>query len=295
MKITCSILCYNYGRYLGEAIESCLNQEAGDYELEVLVIDDGSTDETPEVCQRYRDNIKVVRSENQGFGSTLSRCIQEASGDYVCLLDADDYFARDKIINILPEIKKGYLYIENYKYHVDKDGKLLNDEVHSGSNTSTLCLNRSAALSLLPVGDNEIFFHPLKSAGHGIVLRKPLTYYRIHDSSMTNYKQLGAQHKYLARVTHALADKLRLMSQQESCNWADASLLAKISREYRAIAYYDEIEAALELGQRRKVLLTCGRLLMAAIGSRTGINLWHIKVFARGLLGKPIYLYERRS
>jgi len=281
VKITCSILCYNYGRYLGEAIESCLNQETSDCDLEVLVIDDGSTDETPEVCQKYRDKIRVVRSENQGFGATLNKCIQEASGDYVCLLDADDYLASDKIINILPEIKKCYLYIENFKYHVDKDGKLLNNEIHSGSNTSTLCLNRSAALSLLPVGDNEIFFHPLKSAGHGIVLRKPLTYYRIHDSSMTEYKQLGVQHKYLARVTHALADKLLLMSQQECCDWADARMLGKISREYRAIAYYDEMEAALELSQRRKVLLASGRLLIAALGSRTGINLWHIKVLAR--------------
>lgn len=58
MKITCSILCYNYGRYLPKAIDSCLNQEPGNYELEVVVIDDGSTDETPEVCQ----NIEI------GFG-----------------------------------------------------------------------------------------------------------------------------------------------------------------------------------------------------------------------------------
>ena len=75
LKITCSILCYNYGRYLAQAIESCLNQEQGDYQLEVLVIDDGSTDETPEVCQRYQGRIRTLRSDNKGFGASLDRAI----------------------------------------------------------------------------------------------------------------------------------------------------------------------------------------------------------------------------
>lgn len=242
---------------------------------------------------KYRDRIRVVRSENQGFGATLSKCIQEASGDYVCLLDADDYFARDKIISILPEIEKGYLYIENCKHHVDKDDKLLNNEIYSGSNTSTLCLKRSEALTLIPVGDNEIFFHPLKLAGHGIVLKKPLTYYRIHNSSMTNYKEPSLQHQYLAKVTHALADKLQFMSQDSYCNWADSELLTKISKEYRSIAYYNEMEAALELSQRQKALVASYHLLISSLGARNGISFWHIKVFLRGVFGKPIYLYGR--
>jgi len=160
MKITCSILCYNYGRYLEQAIESCLNQEQGEYELEVLVIDDGSTDDTPEVCQKYQNRIRVLRSLNQGFGSSLDKAIQEASGDYVCLLDADDYFSNHKILTLLPWIKSGYLYIENNNYFMGPDGNRIDSEIHDGGNTSTICVNRIAAVSLLPV-QNEIFFHPL--------------------------------------------------------------------------------------------------------------------------------------
>lgn len=288
MKITCSILCYNYGRYLAQAIESCLNQQRGDYDLEVLVIDDGSTDETPDVCQRYRDSIRVIRSENQGFGATLDRCIRSASGDYVCLLDADDYFAQDKIVTILPEIQKGYLYVEHCQRYIDWEGKLIDSSVYAGGNTSTLCVNKKAALNLLPVEDNEIFFHPLKSAGHGVASAKPLTYYRWHDTSMTDRKQPGVQHRYLARVTHALADKLLVMAKENSCSWADSAMLNKISREYRAIAFYDEMEAALEQQQRGKILLACLGILLAAVRSQTGLTAWHCKVIARGILMRPL-------
>lgn len=292
MKVTCSILCYNYGRYLGQAIDSCLNQTPGDYSLEILVIDDGSTDETPEVCQRYQDSIRVIRSENQGFGATLTKCIQEASGDYVCLLDADDYFASNKIVTLLPAMQKGYLYIDHSKYHINTESQLINHDIHSGSNTSTLCLNRSAALTLLPVDNNEIFFHPLKSAGHGFTLNNPLTYYRIHDNCMTNYRKPGVQHQYLAQVTHALADRLLLMSHKQSYNWADSNLLKKMSKEYRAIAYYDEMEAALEVGEQKKALAACWRLFKSAIQSRTGLTYWHFQVMTRGLLGKTISTYK---
>ncbi|MBC6479970.1 MAG: glycosyltransferase family 2 protein [Hormoscilla sp. GM7CHS1pb] len=290
MKITCSILCYNYGRYLNQAIESCLNQAPGDYELEVLVIDDGSTDETPEVCQRYQDSIRVLRSENQGFAASLTKAIREASGDYVCLLDADDYFAQKKLVTILPYVQKGYLYIKNRKYIIDREGKVAEGKLARGGSTSSQCLNRAAALTLLPA-DNDLFSHPLNSAGHGIELSEPLTYYRMHDASITDRQVPGDQHHYLARVTHALADRLLVMARESACSWATTSMLKKISKEYRAIAYYDEMEAALELKQRGKALKACLGILMAAVGCQTGLTVWHLKVIVRWILGKQIRKY----
>lgn len=287
LKITCSILCYNYGRYLAQAIDSCLNQEKGEYELDILVIDDGSTDETPEVCQHYKDFIRVVRSENKGFGASLDRAITEASGDYICLLDADDYFVNNKIVNLLPFIQKNYLYIEHTKYFVNSDDKLVNSKIHQGGNTSTICINRDAALSLLPV-QNEIFFHPLNSVGRGVKLDAPLSFYRIHNASMMGSKSASIWHSHLAEITHELADKLLLMAQSPP-KWADARTLKKMSQEYRAIAYYDSMEAALHMGQRRQALLAGIGILYAAILSRTGITIWHLRATIRGgVLGKAI-------
>lgn len=291
MKITCSILCHNYGRFLSQAIESCLNQKPGDYELEVLVIDDGSTDDTPDICRCYRDRIQYLRSTNQGFGSSLEKAIREASGDYICLLDADDYFAEEKITTLLPEVQKHYLYIEHHQYYIDQNGRLITSTIHKGGNTGTLCLNRSAALTLLPV-QNEIFFHPLKSAGFGAEVSKPLTFHRLHGSSMTDYLRAGAQYSYLAKVTHALADRLILMRSQP-CSWADSTMLMRLSKEYRAIAYYDEMEAALELRQRGKATLASLKILMNAVNSRTGLATWHCKAAIRGICGGPThYLYK---
>jgi glycosyltransferase involved in cell wall biosynthesis len=90
-------MCYNYGRFLGEAIESCLNQEPGDYELEVLVIDDGSTDNTPDICSKYSERITIIRTENRGTGPTLISTVELATGDFVCTLDADDVFEPSKL------------------------------------------------------------------------------------------------------------------------------------------------------------------------------------------------------
>lgn len=286
MKITCSILCYNYGRYIAKAIESCLNQEQKDYELEILVIDDGSTDETPEVCQKYQNKIKVLRSQNQGFGASLDKAIREASGDYVCLLDADDYFSSEKIITLLPYICIGYLYIQHQQYFIEANGKAISSITHRGGNTSTLCLNRVAALPLLPV-QNEIFFHPLKSAGHGIELDEPLSFYRFHNSSMIRNKGKGVWYAHLAEVTHALADQLLIMSQKPP-SWTNSHDLNKISKEYLSLAKYQQMEAALQLGQRNKALLACLGILLAAVSSRTGLTIWHCKVIIRGVLGKAI-------
>ncbi|MFM6619862.1 MAG: glycosyltransferase family 2 protein, partial [Dolichospermum sp.] len=233
MKITCSILCYNYGRYLGQAIESCLNQKPGNYELEVLVIDDGSTDETPEVCKKYENRIRVLRSQNKGFGASLDKAILEASGDYVCLLDADDYFSDNKIITLLPYLNSSWLFIQHNNYFIDSDGKAIDSEVGGGGNTSSLCLNRIAALSLLPV-QNEIFFHPLKLANHGLELDEALTFYRIHDASMIGSKLPYIWYGNLADITHTLAQKLLIMSNNQTPGWTDSYELKKISREYQA-------------------------------------------------------------
>ncbi|WGV24079.1 glycosyltransferase family 2 protein [Halotia branconii] len=298
MKITCSILCYNYGRYLAQAIESCLNQQPGDYDLEVLVIDDGSTDETFEVCLNYQDRIRVLRSENQGFGASLNRGIIEASGDYVCLLDADDYFALNKLVTILPYLQQGYLYIEHLKQYVDIKGNNIENRLATGS-TGTFCVNRNTALTLLPA-ENEIFFHPINSAGHGIHIDKVLSFYRVHESSYfragiwwqekKSYERQVTKYHYLAKVTHALADRLLIMAEETSCNWAKPEMLKKISSEYRAIAYYDEMEGFLFLNKKREALLTCLKILIAAFQSQNGLTIWHIRIIFRGLMGRPIIL-----
>jgi glycosyltransferase involved in cell wall biosynthesis len=85
---------YNAAPYLGEAIESVLAQ---DYEpVELIVVDDGSTDGTAEVARSFAD-VTVVSQENGGNGAARNRAVENASGDLYAFLDADDRFTPGKL------------------------------------------------------------------------------------------------------------------------------------------------------------------------------------------------------
>ena len=84
---------YNYGRYIGEALDSVLRQTYSNFE--VIVCDDGSTDDSREVVARYCDRdtrIRMVVKENGGLASALNAAYAASRGEIICLLDADDVF-----------------------------------------------------------------------------------------------------------------------------------------------------------------------------------------------------------
>lgn len=88
---------YNYGHFVGRAIESALQQEYPEPQIEILLVDDGSTDDTLTVVRRYGRRIRIIAKANGGQASALNVGFREASGDIVCLLDADDYFYPGKL------------------------------------------------------------------------------------------------------------------------------------------------------------------------------------------------------
>jgi glycosyltransferase involved in cell wall biosynthesis len=81
------IPCYKQAHFLGEAIESVIAQTHPHYE--VIVVDDGSPDETAEVASRYPD-VRYIRQENQGLSSARNTGLRHSRGEYVVFLDADD-------------------------------------------------------------------------------------------------------------------------------------------------------------------------------------------------------------
>lgn len=85
--VTVIIPCYNQSHFLGEAIESVLRQTYPHFEI--VVVDDGSTDNTAEVAARY-PAVRLIRQENQGRSAARNNGIRESLGSYVVFLDADD-------------------------------------------------------------------------------------------------------------------------------------------------------------------------------------------------------------
>ncbi|MFZ5823279.1 MAG: glycosyltransferase [Bacillota bacterium] len=94
-RVTILIPTYNHQRYLAEAVESALHQTYTD--REVVVVDDGSTDRTPEILARYGRAIRVIRTENGGTPSALNTGIGAARGEWIAWLSSDDAFLPDKL------------------------------------------------------------------------------------------------------------------------------------------------------------------------------------------------------
>lgn len=87
-KFSIVIPSYNYGRFVHRAIDSALAQTGDDFE--VVVVDDGSKDDTPSVVARYGDRIRSYRHANCGAAATRNRGAELAAGEYLLFLDADD-------------------------------------------------------------------------------------------------------------------------------------------------------------------------------------------------------------
>ena len=89
--VTVYITNHNYGRYIEQAIQSVLRQTQRDFEL--IIIDDGSTDNSREVIERYAEHRQVVTifQQNKGLNVTNNIALRAARGKYVMRLDADDY------------------------------------------------------------------------------------------------------------------------------------------------------------------------------------------------------------
>lgn len=89
------IASYNQAKYLGYTIESVLNQTYGNVEL--IVIDDGSTDHTQEILSRYSGRLKPIWQPNSERGAARNRGLREAHGDFIAFLDADDLWMPEKL------------------------------------------------------------------------------------------------------------------------------------------------------------------------------------------------------
>ena len=91
---------YNYGHYVEEAVASALAQDFPPGEREILVVDDGSTDDTAARLRKFGNAIRYLYKANGGQASAFNRGFQHARGEVVALLDADDVWLPDKLSRI---------------------------------------------------------------------------------------------------------------------------------------------------------------------------------------------------
>ena len=105
MKISVIVPVYNTEKYLPRCVESLLSQSVKD--IEIILIDDGSSDHSPELCDEYgenNDNIRVLHKENGGLSSARNAGLNIATGDFISFLDSDDAYHKDFLKIMLWEI-----------------------------------------------------------------------------------------------------------------------------------------------------------------------------------------------
>ncbi|HTQ62329.1 MAG TPA: glycosyltransferase [Candidatus Solibacter sp.] len=99
--ITALIDTYNHERYIEQAIESVLAQDFPAEQMEVLVVDDGSSDHTAERVRKYGSRVQYFLKQNGGQGSAVNFGVQKAHGEFIILLDADDYWLPEKVRRVV--------------------------------------------------------------------------------------------------------------------------------------------------------------------------------------------------
>ncbi len=127
IKVSVIIPLYNQKQFVGQAIESILNQS---YEnIEIIVVNDGSTDNPFSVLEKYKDNIILINQENKGLAGARNTGIKNSSGEYLQLLDADDFSHEDKIklqLEFLKNHNAIISYCEALQYDNDSKKKYPN-------------------------------------------------------------------------------------------------------------------------------------------------------------------------
>lgn len=117
-KLTIIIPVYNVEEYLSRCIESVLNQEGID--LEVLLINDGSTDTSGKICDEYArkdERVRVFHQENRGVSAARNKGVDESTGDWITFVDADDWIEPNsiqKIINNNNNIDSDYIIARSF-------------------------------------------------------------------------------------------------------------------------------------------------------------------------------------
>lgn len=120
IKFSVIVPIYKVERFLPKCIESILQQTYANFEL--ILIDDGSPDKCPQICDEYAkkdSRVKVIHKENGGLVSARNMGIEKAAGDYICYVDGDDWIVKETLYKINEVIKK-YSNIDMIVFNLEK-------------------------------------------------------------------------------------------------------------------------------------------------------------------------------
>lgn len=210
--VTVLVDTFNHERYIEQALVSVLEQGLSPSEMEIVVVDDGSTDNTSSIIQKFLPRVKHLRKKNGGQASAFNSGFAEAHGQTIAILDGDDWWAEKKLAKVVDALEKnpevagvGHGY---YEFHDGtKEGRVCVPPKRIVVNTATPDATRAAfcawpyllpsALTvrrrvlewIMPIPEAMYFMadSAIQAAAMvmgTIILDEPLCYYRYHAQNL---------------------------------------------------------------------------------------------------------------
>lgn len=265
---------YNHEHFIERALQSVLDQTFPANQMEIIVVDDGSTDSTPQIIETFLPRIRYIRKENGGQVSAFHAGVAEARGDIVAFLDGDDWWTPDKLAAVVDAFEKNpaIACVGHAYYEVDSNGRItatmvptedrlslensraaeLASSLRTFLGTSRFAIRRAVLEKTLPVPDdlpffdNFVFSQAVAISG-GVLLKQPLCYYRLHAnnlfaSSSQDERLLWTKHRLLSGLLKHLPPRLASLGIPEEI----VSVYWGTDRQHA-----DRLRLKLEGGKRR--------------------------------------------
>jgi glycosyltransferase involved in cell wall biosynthesis len=225
---------YNNGQYLAEAISSVMSQTYKN--IEIIVIDDGSTDDSNEILESFGSKILLIKQKNQGAASARNQGIRSAKGDYIAFLDSDDIWKPNKVelqVSKIQSSEHGFVYCSLQEFF--SDGSL--GRVHLAKfegycyslfkrypHSAIIVGGCSTALIKTSILSNSIFFdETFKGVGEDLdffrklcqvssvgVITDVLVSYRRHDKNLTAVSKIEYFEGNLKAVSKLIAEDAQI-------------------------------------------------------------------------------------
>ncbi|RDC54753.1 glycosyltransferase family 2 protein [Pedobacter chinensis] len=261
--ISIALCTYNGANYLPQQLDSILNQTYKNIEL--IVVDDGSTDGTKEILEEYANQYKEIKlyfnERNIGFNSNFERAISLCSGKFIAISDQDDIWKKNKLELLHENITDNWLIFSNSSF-IDETGKIINGQILDKNFSLDGKDFKSLLFSNFVTGHTALFSKefipfllPIPHQGFydwwmGFVaiyhkkityLNQVLTFHRIHSSSVMYRDETAKTTQGRDERYKEIIDNLAITKNYKNLCKNDEILIYKLFKAYSRLNFLDKI------------------------------------------------------
>ncbi|HTU33378.1 MAG TPA: glycosyltransferase family A protein [Candidatus Acidoferrum sp.] len=210
---------YNHEKYIEQAVVSAMEQDFPASDYEIVVVDDGSTDRTPEIVRKFAPRVRLLTKKNGGQASAFNAAVPELRGEIIAFLDGDDWWRREKLsaaVAAFAEHPDAAAVGHGFFEFCERTGKtkvcvperpgladLTTSERAHGAfqvwdffRTSGIAVRREILDRLLPIPEGLVFCADTLISGACIArgvwaCQEPLMYYRVHGENLCAFERTG--------------------------------------------------------------------------------------------------------